>query len=333
MGEDVFSNLKKFGLTEYEIKAYKALLLKGPMTPMEAVSVSGIPQPRIYDVFKKLMDGGLVEVSPGKRRVYRAKDVEVALGKKIQELNTDLKNISMEIVKSANVNQSKEPYLWLIQLEDKIREEIKEIINSSKDELIISIRMETLRSVKKQLMDAISRGITVALVVFPDLDEKILTDLKGAFIKKRASFASEVVISDRNSALIRIDNKDYGQNYAIFVDVDNIIHITSYYFYHTMWAPSHFVLGDTSKSPISFRTSWLACDVMKMYIGADIFPRLKILGNVKGKVVNLSGKLVKVDIEPGLRHSFYIETRGKIHSVGGKTARLEEITMQRVEIC
>ncbi len=66
--DEVFEKLSKFGLSPYEIKVYKTLLLNGPQTSTSIVSTAGIPQPRVYDLFNNLITKGLIEVSPGKKR-------------------------------------------------------------------------------------------------------------------------------------------------------------------------------------------------------------------------------------------------------------------------
>ena len=68
MDIDIFSGLSGFGLSPYEIKVYSTLALKGELTPSQIVRVSGIPQPRVYDVLRNLHDKGLVEFSPTKKR-------------------------------------------------------------------------------------------------------------------------------------------------------------------------------------------------------------------------------------------------------------------------
>ena len=54
MEKDIFDDLSKLGLSNYEIKIYETLLLKGPMTSTEVVKDTNIPQPRIYDLFGSL---------------------------------------------------------------------------------------------------------------------------------------------------------------------------------------------------------------------------------------------------------------------------------------
>ena len=332
MASDVFDSLKKFGLTPYEIKAYKSLLLYGPLTPMEAVNLAGIPQPRIYDVIRKLMDKGLIEMSPDRKKLYRAKEVQTTLGRKIEEMSSDVDEISKEIAKTASGVREQTPYLWLIQSESKVRSEIRRLIDSTNDELILSLKTESLKAVRKNIIGAIERGVTVAMVVFPDTDEKVVSNFEGAFVKRRKGFASEVAISDRNNALIRIDNGSLSNNYAISVDEDEIIHITSYYFYHTIWGPSEFVIMRDDNYPMRLRTSWLACDIIAHNITPEKKLRAKVTGRYKGKSIKINGTICKSEVETGFRHSFYIQSKAKEYSVGGKSARIEDVAMEILEI-
>ena len=52
MGEDIFSSLSRFGLSNYEIKLYRVLLLYGPNTPTGAVKIAGVPQPRMVGYYE-----------------------------------------------------------------------------------------------------------------------------------------------------------------------------------------------------------------------------------------------------------------------------------------
>ncbi len=333
MAEDVFEKLKKFGLTSYEIKAYRALLLNGPMTPMETVSVAGIPQPRIYDVLQSLLDEGLIEVSPGKKRIYRAKEVKSAFSSKLAEMSVDLEKISKEVSRRGHTKEGKNPLIWMVQSENKIRVEMRKMIDQAEDELILSLKFELLHRLRKNIRAALDRGVLVALVVFPDTNLQDMVELQGAAIKQRKGFASEVIISDRTASIIKIDNGNYDQNYAIAIEEDEIIHITSYYFYHTIWTPSTYVGEFTFHSPLKVRTSWLACEILERELRAgNRVIRGTVYGRMKGKEVSITGNITRVEIEPGYKHTFYISRNRVEFSVGGKSARIEDIAMTSVHL-
>jgi sugar-specific transcriptional regulator TrmB len=50
---------------------------------------------------------------------------------------------------------------------------------------------------RENLINAISRGVTVVIIIFPEPDKKLLDDFRGAIIKVRNGMTSEVLITDR----------------------------------------------------------------------------------------------------------------------------------------
>jgi len=74
ISKDKFEILSMFGLTPYEIKLYTILLEHGPMKATDAAAASKVPQPRVYDTFKNLIDKGFVNMNLDVKRVYRAVD-------------------------------------------------------------------------------------------------------------------------------------------------------------------------------------------------------------------------------------------------------------------
>jgi sugar-specific transcriptional regulator TrmB len=58
--ERVLKKLRRVGLTEYEAKAYLALLNVHLSTAMQASEKSGVPRTRIYSVLESLKEKGWV---------------------------------------------------------------------------------------------------------------------------------------------------------------------------------------------------------------------------------------------------------------------------------
>jgi len=50
MQEGIVEGLRKLGLTEYEAKAYAALVGMGEASAREVHELSGVPRTRIYDI-------------------------------------------------------------------------------------------------------------------------------------------------------------------------------------------------------------------------------------------------------------------------------------------
>lgn len=71
--------LRQLHLTQYEVKAYLALLKVEAVTAYQLGSLSRIPSGRIYDVVESLVAKGLVSVLPGTPRLIKAVDPKIGL--------------------------------------------------------------------------------------------------------------------------------------------------------------------------------------------------------------------------------------------------------------
>ncbi len=72
-------DLKNAGLTEYEGKAYKVLLLHGDQSSREVAENSGVPVTRVFDVLEKLKGRGLVILVVQHPFLWRAADPETSI--------------------------------------------------------------------------------------------------------------------------------------------------------------------------------------------------------------------------------------------------------------
>lgn len=71
--------LHEIGLSEYETRAYLALLRRGIMTASTATESTDIPQSRIYNVFDSLKHKGFVKIQEGRPKKFGPVDPEVAV--------------------------------------------------------------------------------------------------------------------------------------------------------------------------------------------------------------------------------------------------------------
>ncbi|MFN3928708.1 MAG: TrmB family transcriptional regulator, partial [Thermoflexus sp.] len=58
--DDAVERLQQLGFSEYEARAYVALLQASPLTGYELAKRSGIPRPNIYEVLQRLEERGAV---------------------------------------------------------------------------------------------------------------------------------------------------------------------------------------------------------------------------------------------------------------------------------
>src|SRR3990170_4257126 len=83
--------LKDFALTEYEIKAYVALVEAGPLAASELSRAAGVPYSKIYEILGNLERKGWVESEQGRPSKYYAKAPSTALESSRMRVETTLK--------------------------------------------------------------------------------------------------------------------------------------------------------------------------------------------------------------------------------------------------
>jgi sugar-specific transcriptional regulator TrmB len=70
MNATELDRLMRLGLTQYEARAYVALIRRDGSTPAEIATLAGVPRPRIYDVLHSLVAKGLATDRPGRVAKY-----------------------------------------------------------------------------------------------------------------------------------------------------------------------------------------------------------------------------------------------------------------------
>ena len=73
MSERALEALRELGLTEYEARAYLALVAHGELTAREVSQASGVPYSKIYGVLEGLRERGWVGFKPGRPKLYFAR--------------------------------------------------------------------------------------------------------------------------------------------------------------------------------------------------------------------------------------------------------------------
>jgi len=102
--KEVLDILRKFGLNDYESKAYMSLVLMGPSKAGDISRNSDVPQSKIYEVLEQLTFKQLVEVLGGRPLEFKAVLPEVALRnilsskeKEMGELKDSIKFLSSSL--------------------------------------------------------------------------------------------------------------------------------------------------------------------------------------------------------------------------------------------
>jgi len=168
--EELIASLQSLGLTIYESKVYAALLLFGPLSSSDLASKGEVPQPRVYDVIKSLMEKGLVAIIQNKPKKFVALNPEIALKDYIDKKYTFASNIYSKIINNIKNKVNFEEGLWVTSANAAIFSMIKEAINDASYELLIASTNEVLL----QIVDLLNqKNVSTCLISY---DEEAILD-------------------------------------------------------------------------------------------------------------------------------------------------------------
>jgi sugar-specific transcriptional regulator TrmB len=217
-----------FDLNIYETKVWLALLTKGVASVGEIASISKVPRSRVYDVLESLEKKGFTIVRMGKPVKYlgikpeliieRIKmDVKEEAEEKIQSLSkikeSEEFNLLNELYKNGINPVKKEEISSSITGKSNISNFIKDIIKNAKQEVIICLNVEEIKSKFKLFYETISilkdMKIKIKMALYGD-KELIKTLEKKLNVKiYQTEIKAKFFIVDKNQILFYIlDEKD-----------------------------------------------------------------------------------------------------------------------------
>ena len=169
MSENLLEKLGKIGFSEYEAKAYVALLGKSPVSGYELAKLSGVPRSMIYETVGKLLARGAAMTLPKegatKYAPVPAADFLDQLHREHEALTMTLKNDLTALSAAPDLE-----YVWNIEGHDNIMAKAIEMIEQAGARIYLALLPETFPTLKQTLVTAVQRGVRVVIYTTADLD-------------------------------------------------------------------------------------------------------------------------------------------------------------------
>ena len=162
----IITKLSEIGLSEYEAKAYLALLRSNPSTAYEIAKESGIPTSKIYQVIHKLTEKGIFLLSEesSKTKHYVPIQPDEFLSRYKSTVGTLVDSLKEELT---DLNSGQDAsHIWSISEYDHLTDKARRIIDSAHSVLLLSLWKEELEPLEPSLRKAEGRGVQIALVHF-----------------------------------------------------------------------------------------------------------------------------------------------------------------------
>ncbi|GMQ65221.1 TrmB family transcriptional regulator [Vallitalea maricola] len=162
----IIEDMKKLGLSEYEVKAYLNLLEEYPVNGYVLSKNSGIPRSRIYEVLDSLKNKQIVfEQVEDNTTQYYPLEPKLLIGKLKNNFDDILNNVD-KYTKKVYYEQQKDNKLLVIKGRDKIIDFVSTLISQANKRIAVSIWEEEINDMRAMLDAAIKRGVNVKGIYF-----------------------------------------------------------------------------------------------------------------------------------------------------------------------
>jgi Cd2+/Zn2+-exporting ATPase len=204
MSDDPVDKLVKIGFSEYEAKAYIALLKESPGTGYQVAKLSGVPRSMIYETLGKLTARGaamtLHKEGGTKYAPVPAEELLDHLQREHEETIHALKDDLTAIDSTSDLE-----YVWNIEGHDNIMVKAKEMIDQASDRIYIALLPATFPALHPALEEAVGRDVRVVVYTTGDLnlpDGRVIVSPMPEEARERLEGLWLVMVIDGEEALI-----------------------------------------------------------------------------------------------------------------------------------
>ncbi|MDH5510467.1 MAG: hypothetical protein OEZ32_08935 [Nitrospinota bacterium] len=159
--------LASLGLSEYEARAYTALIAAQPASAYELAKRAGMPTSRIYQILAQLEEKGMAIPLAGKEergRKFAASDPDEYLAAKKEEMartTASLAPLLRQLAPSGEIG-----HVWPMATSDVVIARARKMLTTASDRALVSLWPDEYEHLQKELESALDRGLKVAVVHF-----------------------------------------------------------------------------------------------------------------------------------------------------------------------
>ncbi|NLC51654.1 MAG: TrmB family transcriptional regulator [Firmicutes bacterium] len=234
--ERIIAQLKQFGMTEYESKAYIGLLKNSPVTRYELAKNSGVPLPKIYETLDKMVANGWVLAIDSDPQKYVPLDIDDFLFLFEKKFESALSELRQELPLLA---ENKASYIWNINEYQKVLDIAAAMIDEAKESIYLSIWEDEAALLKDNLQKSVVRGVQIAAITYGEfLLEGCTTyshGIKDTLLKEKRRGLSVVV--DNSRAVGGWADLDHNEEdwYGVWTGNKGLIQQTREYIKHDIY--------------------------------------------------------------------------------------------------
>ncbi len=190
---DVLAILQELSFTEYEAKAYLALLEKAPLSGYAVSLNSGVPRSKIYEVLGGMVARGDVMISQEDTPLYLPLAPQELLAQRKQRAERTFEEAREALEQYVGSSQQRAG-IWNIAGREAILNRVRECVKNARHRVLIEVWAQEACELEGALREAAQRGVEVLVVaygavawdfatVYPhDLDQEITAEYGGRWL-------------------------------------------------------------------------------------------------------------------------------------------------------
>ena len=184
--EKVIANLQKLGLTEYEAKAYLALVQVGTTDAKSISKKSGVPYSTIHHVLNSLETKDWIQISKTRPTQYFTKDPKLVVEKAVQRQKEDLNEIKRTLNGELQEMYRRSPRVqsqsfWFLKDKEMTLEKIRERAVYAKKEIMVMYETYPNKLILEELSKVLPRSVPIYFIFQDNVPESIIEFLCKEF--------------------------------------------------------------------------------------------------------------------------------------------------------
>ena len=169
MSSDPVDRLVQIGFSEYEAKAYVALLRESPVTGYQLSKTSHVPRSMIYEVLGKLTArGAAMKLRKGDSTQYAPIPADEFLDQLRHEHEILTSSLKEDLATLASPTDME--YVWNIEGHDNIMAKATKMIDQAKSRVYLAIVPSMCQELRSALEKACERGVSVRLYTTSEVE-------------------------------------------------------------------------------------------------------------------------------------------------------------------
>jgi sugar-specific transcriptional regulator TrmB len=190
--EEILTLLRRMGLSDYEAKAYLALVMRSHGSAEDVAEVADIPRTSAYKVLEALMNKGYVLARGGRPAVFHPVPPDEIRDRMMADVQRIFRQL--ESLKGSLSERGMSQLIYTITGKEKVLAKIGEMLDLAKERFFLSspVLLDINTTHAAKFSNAMKRGVRITIVAEPSAKVPEASEV----IRRRDLLAIDVITDD-----------------------------------------------------------------------------------------------------------------------------------------